>query len=129
MTGPTTSIREPALFSRLRDSKHVLLAGAGGGFDIFAGLPIALALQAAGKRVSFANLSFAHLSGTSAEWLHPNLAVVTPETTGQDRYFPERVLAQWLSQQQGSPSTVFALANVLRAPRAMGESSDQRTDL
>lgn len=111
MIAPTTSIREPALFSRLRDSKHVLVAGAGQGFDIFAGLPIALALQAAGKRVSFANLSFAHLSNTSAEWLHPNLAVVTPETTGQDRHFPERALAQWLSQQ-GTPATVFAFENV-----------------
>ncbi len=46
-----TSIREPQLFTRLACAKTVIVAGAGGGFDIFAGLPIAMALKAAGKQV------------------------------------------------------------------------------
>lgn len=43
---------EPALFTRLRPASRVLVAGAGGGFDVYAGLPLALAL--AGKQVHLA---------------------------------------------------------------------------
>ncbi|MEH1015905.1 hypothetical protein V6U90_22685 [Micromonospora sp. CPCC 206060] len=35
----------PPLFAALRDARTVLIAGAGGGFDVYAGLPLALALQ------------------------------------------------------------------------------------
>jgi hypothetical protein len=111
MTGPRISIREPALFTRLRDCQHVVIAGAGGGFDVFAGLPIALALQAAGKRVSFANLTFSYLGGTDVRWIAGNLAEVTPGTRGEDKYFPERALARWLAAQS-LPSTVYAFEKV-----------------
>jgi hypothetical protein len=53
------SLHEPALFTRLRDARRVLIAG--GGFDVYAGLPLALALRASGKEVHLANLSFADL--------------------------------------------------------------------
>lgn len=52
---------EPLLFQRLHGAKHVLLAGAGGGFDVYAALPLAIVLADAGSRVSLANLSFAPL--------------------------------------------------------------------
>ncbi|HEX6352237.1 hypothetical protein [Actinophytocola sp.] len=42
---------EPSLFTRLRPAERVLVAGAGGGFDVYAGLPIAFAQHAAGKQV------------------------------------------------------------------------------
>ena len=42
----STSLSAPAFFSRLRPSRRVLIAGAGGGFDIYAGLPLAVALSA-----------------------------------------------------------------------------------
>lgn len=35
---------EPALFRHLSSCKRVLIAGAGGGFDVFAALPLAHAL-------------------------------------------------------------------------------------
>ncbi len=38
------------LFDSLRQSERVLLAGAGGGFDIFSGLPLYFALRNAGKK-------------------------------------------------------------------------------
>ena len=53
-----TNLFEPALLTRLKAAERILIAGAGGGFDIYAGLPIALALRAAGKEVHRANLSF-----------------------------------------------------------------------
>jgi hypothetical protein len=46
---------------RLQKAKRVLIAGCGGGFDVFAGVPIAQHLIAAGKDVAFANYSFTNL--------------------------------------------------------------------
>jgi len=40
------SLSEPALFTRLKKADRMLIAGAGGGFDIYAGLPLAVALRA-----------------------------------------------------------------------------------
>ncbi|MFD6464345.1 hypothetical protein ACFWET_00800, partial [Streptomyces goshikiensis] len=57
------SLLEPPFLTRLRDARRVLVAGAGGGFDVYAGLPLALALRAAGKEVHLAGLSFSDLFG------------------------------------------------------------------
>ena len=105
------TIRRVPLFERLAPARHVLVAGAGGGFDVFAGLPLALALHAEGKQVSFANLTFSYLDGTDARRLAPHVAVVTPDVIGEDEYFPERALAEWLAAR-GLPSTVYALDKV-----------------
>lgn len=56
-----TSLYEPPLFAALKDAKCVLVAGAGGGFDVYAGLPLAFALMSLGKTVHLANLSFSAL--------------------------------------------------------------------
>lgn len=88
----------------------MLIAGAGGGFDVFAGLPLAIALMDMGKRVHFANLSFVTVDRLpSASRLLPGLAAVRPDTPGNDDYFPERVLASWL-RRNGFPDTVYAFA-------------------
>ncbi|MFT3843138.1 MAG: DUF1152 domain-containing protein [Myxococcaceae bacterium] len=84
----------------------MLVAGAGGGFDVFCGLPLALQLVEAGKQVCFANLSFTYLGGTDAELLAPALYRVTAETQGE-RYCPERSLARWLVAR-GLAGEVFA---------------------
>jgi hypothetical protein len=101
----------PPLFDALSRSRSVLVAGAGGGFDIYAGLPVAIALADAGIRVHLANLSFAQLELLDLDtWLDENVAEITPDTVGLDDYFPERTLARWLATH-GMPSTVYALAN------------------
>src|SRR5688500_16938675 len=46
---------------RLDAARHVLIAGIGGGFDVYAGIPIATYLWAKGRSVVFANLSFSNL--------------------------------------------------------------------
>ena len=103
------SLLEPPLFTRLRDARRVLVAGAGGGFDVYAGLPLALALRASGKEVHLANLSFADLYGLDPEvWIEPDVAAIRPDTDARGDYFPERSLARWL-ELQGLPSTVYAL--------------------
>lgn len=107
-----TSLREPALFARLESAQSVLVAGAGGGFDVYAGLPLALALWASGKQVHLANLSFSHLDGLGLDaWLDEDVASIGPGTPSRDWYFPERTLARWLAAH-GLPSTVHAFPKV-----------------
>lgn len=107
------SLFEPELFSRLRGSERVLLAGAGGGFDVYATLPIALALADSGVEVFLASLSFTGLAALGpAVWLDEDVAAIRPDTISAfDGYFPERTLARWL-ERHGYPSTVYAFPKV-----------------
>ena len=49
------------ILEQLKDSENILIAGAGGGFDIFCGLPIYFTLREMGKTVHLANYSFSHV--------------------------------------------------------------------
>ncbi|MEV3991326.1 DUF1152 domain-containing protein [Streptomyces sp. NPDC049837] len=107
-----TSLHLNPLFARLESAERVLVAGAGGGFDIYAGLPLALSLRHQGKEVHLANLAFSAVEGLPlGSWLAPDVAVVTPESAPHQTYFPERTLAEWLALH-GYPSTVHAFARV-----------------
>jgi len=93
---------ELPFFKELEKSKNVLLAGAGGGFDIFSGLPLYFGLEAAGKNVHLANLSFSFLPPpqvTHEVRLSPSLLKVTADTPLINDYFPERFLAEWFRKQ------------------------------
>jgi len=94
--------------SALEASQNILIAGAGGGFDVYTGLPMYERLRSLGKRVYLANLSFTYLGGTSARPLTPALYAVDKTTTGEDMYFPERTLASFLSSRTGDHVTVYA---------------------
>jgi hypothetical protein len=120
---------ELPLFARLSNARRVLVAGAGGGFDVYAGLPLALALRAQGKDVHLANLTFTYLGGTDAPLVFPHLAEVRASTQGEDRYFPERTLARWL-HAHGLPDTVYAFEKVgVRPLRRCYETLVDRLDL
>ena len=97
------------LFDRLRDARSVLIAGAGGGFDVFAGLPLYLSLKSQGKSVRLANLSFSYLGGTDATPLDSVMYEVRASTRGEDKYLPERALCEWL-EQRGDSSSVYAFS-------------------
>lgn len=102
------SLHSNPLFTRLADSERILVAGAGGGFDIYSGLLVALSLLHQGKQVYLANLSFSALAGLPTDdWVAPDLAAITPDSAPHQSYFPERTLAQWL-HPHGYPSTVYA---------------------
>lgn len=82
----------------------MLIAGAGGGFDVYGGLPLAVALEGLGKKVYLANLSFSNLRRTPLEdWAAPGVAAVRPDTAGNYDYFPERSLARWLASTGREP--------------------------
>lgn len=104
------SLSHLPLFDALASARSVLIAGAGGGFDVYAGLPLALALARPDRRVHLANLSFSALGSSDARWLGPAVAEITAETRGNDGYFPERSLARWLAER-GTPAPVYAFDN------------------
>jgi hypothetical protein len=103
----TTSLRELPLFAALADSRRILIAGAGGGFDVFGGIPLALALRERGAEVFLGNLTFASAGFSLDAWLAPDVAAITPASGGFAEYFPERTLARWL-KTVGEPSTVYS---------------------
>ena len=90
-------LRTPPLFAELADAQRVLVAGAGGGFDVYAGLPLAVALAEQGKQVALPNLSFSVLDYLDPQaWLTPDVARIDAESSGSETYFPERTLSRWL---------------------------------
>ncbi|WP_407569608.1 DUF1152 domain-containing protein [Deinococcus altitudinis] len=104
----------PPFFSALEGSRRVLIAGMGGGFDVFCGLPLYFALRSEGLEVTLANLSFVSFSAVSFSALAPRpLAPSLIEVTADLRvqpgeYFPEYHLSRWLAAQ-GEPSSVYAI--------------------
>lgn len=106
----------PPLFAALDGARCVLLAGAGGGFDVYAALPLAIALWNRGVAAHLANLSFTPLEMLDLDaWLAPDVALVAPTTNGPEDYFPERTLARWLDAHN-LPSTVYAFAKTGAKP-------------
>ncbi|MFN8609663.1 MAG: DUF1152 domain-containing protein [Vulcanimicrobiota bacterium] len=93
-------------FSRLANSKVVLLAGAGGGYDIYCGLPLYHWLVAQGKTVHLANLAFTNLSRCSGDFPVDSLLRVDLHTSGPASYFPELHLCAFLG---GTP--IYAIGN------------------
>lgn len=104
----------PPIFQALDNAETILLAGAGGGYDIFCGLPLYFALKARGKQVILANLSFSSLERSTARQLTPSLFKVKHTTAADLRYFPELHLARYLSQTQ--PTSIFAFARTGAKP-------------
>lgn len=91
---------------RLSRRKRILLAGAGGGFDVFSALPLCEYLRARDKTVFLANLSFTNLSEVGADPIAPGLVAIDHETSGPLDYFPEGKLATWL-HGRGADSNVY----------------------
>jgi hypothetical protein len=96
------------IFQQLPDARNVLIAGMGGDFDVFAGLPLYVSLKEMGKTVHLANLSFTELGFCDGERPVPSLMRVTPQTSGPSNYFPEGYLTQWLAHEYGE-TPVFAI--------------------
>lgn len=83
------------------DAKTVLLAGIGGGFDIYAGLPLLYELKKMGVNVVLANYSFTELSkSTSAKpFDFTRLIKSTDEEHSGMLYFPEKHLKTFLEKE------------------------------
>jgi hypothetical protein len=113
----TYSLDQIPFFAQLKDSQNILLAGAGGGFDIYCGIPLYFPLQAMGKKVVLGNLSFTPLQQTTAKLDYPNCYRIE----GNERdltlrgYFPEMYLKRWLAMQ-GELPPLYAFSRVGARP-------------
>ncbi|RUS66919.1 hypothetical protein CUZ56_01714 [Saezia sanguinis] len=92
-------------FKELSTSHSILLAGAGGGFDIVSGIPIYFYLRTLGKNVVLANLSFTELSETESAEPCPGMYHITADSKTIP-YFPEKHMLQWL-QARGEYPDMF----------------------
>ncbi len=102
-------------FDLLRDSRTILLAGAGGGYDIFTGLPLYFGLLASGKQVHLANLSFSTIYASNGRRIGQSVVKVTHETDGGGRYFPELYLARWFAKR-GEEVPIYCIDRAGAAP-------------
>ena len=107
------SIHQIPFFEQLADSKKILLAGAGGGFDIYAGIPLYLYLKARGYEVIIANLSFTALRSTTCVEAYPHCFEIAfrDQLQNGERYFPEKILKTWLLHTAGHNTEVYGLEN------------------
>ncbi len=117
-----SDILQLPFFAALAKARNVLVAGAGGGFDVFSGLPLYFALREAGKTVHLANLSFSFLPPREvvAEGrVSAALLKVTAETPLYGDYFPELHLARWF-RAQGDDTPVYCFERTGVRPLVAG---------
>jgi hypothetical protein len=91
--------------------ENLLIAGMGGGFDLFCGLPVYFELRRLGRRVHLANLSFTALEHVKdAERLSDFVTGVRSDSRSVLLYCPELHLAHWLGRERGDvDATVWCL--------------------
>ncbi len=110
------SIADIPLFRLLSDARNILVAGCGGGFDVYSGVPLAVALRRLGKRVTLANLTFASpRSAAGAELLTDALTRIDAGIQPVNPYFPEWYLARWL-RKNDMPHDVYCFERTGVAP-------------
>jgi hypothetical protein len=97
-------------FGALENSKNILIAGAGGGYDVFCGLPLYFNLKSQGKKVHLANLSFADVVRSTGRKITDSLVEVKASTEGYGSYFPELYLSRWFATQDEKVS-IYAFEN------------------
>jgi hypothetical protein len=92
-------------FAALKEAQRILIAGCGGGFDIYSGLPLHAYLTAAGKTVHLASLSFARLNESGCSTIDGKAWVIDATARELD-YFPERYLVEWFARQGREVSVI-----------------------
>ncbi|HBP89454.1 MAG TPA: DUF1152 domain-containing protein [Nitrospirales bacterium] len=105
------------IFDQLAQCKSLLIAGMGGGFDVFCGLPIYFELKRRGHNLHLANLSFADIEGAQHGLrLSKTLVGVTADSRQVYPYFPEFHLARWFKEKHGETITVWCFEKTGAAP-------------
>lgn len=105
------------ILPQLEDVQNILIAGAGGGFDVYVGLPIYHQLREMGKTVHLANYTFSDTRLTAmtsdCDVMLEDLLVGTRGNPKLERsYAPETYLADWFRVVQGEPVTVWLIEKV-----------------
>jgi len=87
------------LFQRLEGARKVMVAGCGGGHDLYTGIPLYLYLKKRVEKVYLGNMTFAELGPKTGRRLTPAVTLIHADTPGSDDFFPERVLSRWFRTQ------------------------------
>jgi hypothetical protein len=105
------------VLQQLQGCRSILIAGIGGGYDVFCGLPLYFDLRDRGFNVHLANYSFSSIQtyehGTR---LSPNLVGVRADHVDIYPYFPEYFLAQWLARTAGLDVPIWSFQKVGALP-------------
>lgn len=103
----------------LMECENLLIAGMGGGFDIFCGLPIYYELTKRGKKVHLANFSFSDIENIRhGIRLTPTLVGVNFDPGELYPYFPEFYLAEWFKVRQNQEVVVWCFHKTGASPLA-----------
>lgn len=104
-----TIIAQPYV-ERIKRAHRILLAGCGGGYDVFGAIPLLLELREMGKDVHLASLSFSSPDALGAERPEasiPGLFILRSSNADEDRYCPESWLAKALEPITGREEIVW----------------------
>jgi hypothetical protein len=105
------------ILNRLSKCKNLLIAGMGGGFDVFCGLPIYFELKKHGINAHLANFSFSDIENVDfGIRLTKSLVGVTPHTGRLFPYFPELHLANWFKEKRNEEVTIWCFHKTGAAP-------------
>ena len=104
------------LMDALSDCQRILLAGAGGGFDLYSGLPLFFALRRLGKEVHLAILSFTPLPNNPESRITDSCVAVTAGMEYYGSYFPELHLTNWFRERHSEEITIYAFPQTGVAP-------------
>ena len=98
------------ILTHLKPQSRVLVAGAGGGYDVVCGLPLFVALEKAGHRPCFASLSSTPLNDIAGAVQHTETLWEVTADSSRPSYFPEGWLARWLREKRGQEVSVWCFA-------------------
>lgn len=101
----------------VENSESILIAGAGGGFDIYAGLPIYFTLREMGKTVHLANYSFAdemmiRIFTEVIEEIPDILLACKGEMRRDIIGYPAAFLADWLAKHTDEEPIIWLFLNL-----------------
>ena len=105
------------IIDELAKCKNLLIAGMGGGFDIFCGLPIYFELKKCGQNVHLANFSFSDIENARhGIRLSSTLVGITFDSQNIYPYFPEVYLAEWFKINQKEDATIWCFQKTGASP-------------
>lgn len=102
------------VLDQLLSCQNLLIAGMGGGFDVFCGLPVYFELKQRGQQVHLANYSFSDIDLLKdGIRLTNDLVGVTANVRGDRHvYFPELYLSRWFQEQQREEVVIWSFTGV-----------------
>ncbi|MCY3411576.1 MAG: DUF1152 domain-containing protein [Candidatus Heimdallarchaeota archaeon] len=104
----------PKFLQEIQGSERVLIAGAGGGFDIYAGIPLFFSLTGMGKEVYLASYTLSNVEDKrwKLDQFDKHCSIITASSAiPKGVYCPEKYLADYL-KTQGLEMDIFTFHRV-----------------